>query len=302
MLAIIIPYYKFTFFEATLLSLANQTDKRFKVYIGDDASPKDPMDLLNKYQGKFDFIYHRFESNLGGISLTKQWERCIALSGGEEWIMILGDDDYLETNLVASWYKKFDEFYKKSNVIRFASKSVNMKLNGIISNSFTHPLWEKSTDSYYRRYKGLTRSTLSEYVFSKTLFLKCGFYDFPLAWHSDDAAWLYFSEDKSIYTINESCVFVRHSDECISGSNKNQDLKNSATERFYVECIYPKLDLFTRNQQKDLLMGYETSIKKNRKLRLEEWYSLMRFYTSNFLFIQLFKCLRRFIKSFYIYN
>lgn len=38
MLAIIIPYYKFTFFEATLQSLANQTDQRFKVYIGDDAS------------------------------------------------------------------------------------------------------------------------------------------------------------------------------------------------------------------------------------------------------------------------
>jgi hypothetical protein len=29
---LIIPYYKFTFFK-TLQSLANQTDKRFKVYI-----------------------------------------------------------------------------------------------------------------------------------------------------------------------------------------------------------------------------------------------------------------------------
>lgn len=40
MLAIVIPYYKITFFEDTLESLAHQTDKRFKVYIGDDASPK----------------------------------------------------------------------------------------------------------------------------------------------------------------------------------------------------------------------------------------------------------------------
>ena len=46
MLAIIIPYYKLTFFEDTLESLANQTDKLFKVYIGDDASPENPTDLL----------------------------------------------------------------------------------------------------------------------------------------------------------------------------------------------------------------------------------------------------------------
>ena len=35
MLAIVIPYYKYTFFEETLISLSNQTDKRFKIYIGD---------------------------------------------------------------------------------------------------------------------------------------------------------------------------------------------------------------------------------------------------------------------------
>jgi hypothetical protein len=35
MLAIVIPYYKRTFFEETLQSLANQTDKRFQVFIGD---------------------------------------------------------------------------------------------------------------------------------------------------------------------------------------------------------------------------------------------------------------------------
>ena len=63
MLAIIIPYYKFTFFESTLQSLANQSDKRFKVYIGDDASSENPIDLLGRYQGKVDFKYHRFESS-----------------------------------------------------------------------------------------------------------------------------------------------------------------------------------------------------------------------------------------------
>ena len=103
MLAIIIPYFKLTFFEATLDSLANQTDQRFKVYIGNDASLENPADLLEKYKGKFDFEYHRFEENLGGISLTQQWERCIKLSNDEEWFMILGDDDYLSKNVVSEF-------------------------------------------------------------------------------------------------------------------------------------------------------------------------------------------------------
>jgi len=33
MLAIVIPYFKRTFFEYTLQSLAKQTDQQFKVYI-----------------------------------------------------------------------------------------------------------------------------------------------------------------------------------------------------------------------------------------------------------------------------
>jgi glycosyltransferase involved in cell wall biosynthesis len=56
LLAIIIPYYKLTFFEDTLQSLAEQTCPDFKVYIGDDASPENPSELLEKYQGKFDFV------------------------------------------------------------------------------------------------------------------------------------------------------------------------------------------------------------------------------------------------------
>lgn len=295
MLAIVIPFYKLTFFEETLRSLATQMDKRFKVYIGDDASPEDPSDLLEKYQGQFDFVYHRFGSNLGGTSLVKQWERCIAKIENENWIMILGDDDCLESNVVASWYQHYDEFYKKSNVIRFASKSVNMKLNAIISDSFTHPLWEKATDSYFRRFKGISRSTLSEYVFSKASYLKYGFHDFPLAWHSDDAAWLDFSDNKPIYSINDSNVLVRFSEISISGNNENQNLKDIASVDFIKKSILNKFYLFKKNQQIELILYYEIAIKKNRKITYKEWSYLILFYLLRMDFNGFFKCLRRFM-------
>lgn len=296
-LAIVIPYYKIVFFEQTLESLAKQTDKRFKVYIGDDASPESPLSILEKYKNKFDFVYHRFEKNLGGISLVQQWERCIDLIGKEKWIMLLGDDDFLEETIVASWYKYYPVFSTKSNVVRFATKSVNMLLDKV-SDSFKHPLWEKATDAYFRRFKGLTRSTLSEYIYSKKAYVEFGFYDFPLAWHSDDAAWLSFSDKKPIYTINESHLFIRHSSFCISGNNDNQNLKDIAAENFYRECILKNISLFDRSQQIDLILEYEISIKKNRNLKISEWFKLLYFYFSNHEILPFLKCIRRFCLSF----
>lgn len=296
MLAVVIPYYKIVFFEETLQSLAKQTDKRFKVYIGNDASPENPEQLLSKYKDQFDFTYHHFKENLGGISLVQQWQRCIKLIQNEEWIMILGDDDFLEETAIESWYKHFDTFNKKTNVIRFATKSVNMQTNKV-SELVTHPLWEKATDSYYRRFKGLTRSTLSEYIFSKDIFKKHGFYDFPLAWHSDDAAWLTFADERPIYTINESNLFIRYSAFSISGNKLDQDLKNLAAEKFYAQCIYKNREQFNKKQRIDLALEYEKAIKKNRKLNTKEWFSLMKFYFFNMKFVLFFKCIRRFLLS-----
>jgi glycosyltransferase involved in cell wall biosynthesis len=298
MIAIVIPYYKLTFFEATLESLAHQTDKRFKVYIGDDASPENPDAILDKYKRKFDFVYHRFEENLGGVSLVKQWERCISQANDEEWIMILGDDDYLEETLVETWYAHFDSFYKKTNLIRFATKTVNEKI-GVITKVFHHPQWEHKTDSYYRRFKGFTRSSLSEHIFAKEPFLKYGFRDYPLAWHSDDRAWIDFSEDKPIYTINESVMFIRVSNISITGKSDNDDLKNRATVQFLKDLIKKQSGLFSKNQCLELLLEYEIAIKRYRRLMMFEWLLLFKFYLINFRLISFLKLIRRFLRSFF---
>jgi hypothetical protein len=50
-------------------------------------------------------VYHRFEQNLGGISLVQQWERCIALSGRRTVDNDFGDDDVLGKNVVKSFYE-----------------------------------------------------------------------------------------------------------------------------------------------------------------------------------------------------
>ncbi len=76
-LAIVIPAYKIIYFEQVLISIANQTNRNFHLYVGDDASPDDFISLINKYKNKIDITYVRFENNLGKNDLVSHWERCI---------------------------------------------------------------------------------------------------------------------------------------------------------------------------------------------------------------------------------
>ncbi|WP_300485947.1 glycosyltransferase family 2 protein [Flavobacterium sp.] len=296
MLAIVIPYYKIQFFEETLRSLANQTDKRFTVYIGDDASPDDPSGLLERFSGQFPFEYHRFETNKGGNSLVRQWDRCIDLINDEEWIMILGDDDVLSDNTIASWYYNYEQFKDKTNVVKFASKIIFQE-TARISDPFLHPVWEKATESFFKKTKALTRSSLSEYIFTKKAYDTYGFYDYPLAWYSDDRAWIDFSEQKSIYTINESFVFIRFSEMNISGRQDNTVLKKKAKEQFFGDFILKKLALFSKKERLDLLLTYEVAVKDQRKLVFKEWLLLGKHYVRNFTPISFLKFIRRFFIS-----
>jgi glycosyltransferase involved in cell wall biosynthesis len=296
MLAIIIPYYKLTFFEHTLESLQNQSDRRFKVYIGDDASPENPFFLLEKFKGKLDFTYHRFEENLGGISLVKQWERCIDLSKEEEWLMVLGDDDLLSNNVVEKFYSYLPEFENKSNVVKFASRTLTEE-NGKTSEKFENQKWDTALNFYYKRFKGLTRSSLSEHIFTRKSYFRHGFREYPLAWHSDDMAWVDFSENRQVYSINNSYVVVRLSKINITGKKDNFGSKNKAEQMFFTDLVREKLQFFKPRQRNEFLMTYEIAIKKNRKVTSDEWKFLLKSYLKNGKVIPFLKCIRRFFKD-----
>jgi glycosyltransferase involved in cell wall biosynthesis len=293
MLAIVIPYYKLTFFEETLTSLAHQTDKRFKVYIGNDDSPENPLFLLDKYKGRFDFNYYKFKENLGGISLVKQWSRCIAITENEEWLMVLCDDDTLSENCIADFYKCLPKINDADcNVVRFATVVKQMKLQKN-SSLYEHPELEKATDFMYRRMTNSTRSSLSEYIFRKSKYLRYGFFDYFLAWHSDDRAWLEFSEFKYIYSINTAHVCFRLSEENISRNDFMIKEKNQATLAFYNFIIFKHILKFKRFQRKELLLVYEQFIYKINKVNFSFFVRVFALLFINLYFVQSIKFARR---------
>lgn len=292
MLAIVIPYYKLTFFEETLQSLANQTDKRFKVYIGDDASLENPITLLEKYKGQFDFVYQRFESNLGRISLTKQWDRCIALSGNEEWIMILGDDDMLGENVVEEFYENLEEINLVSNVVRYATQKIDSDNINISNEKYLHPKIEKSTEYFFRHF----RSSLSEYIFNKEKVVNIGFKDFPLGWFSDVLAVLEFSNFKELFTINEALVYIRISDLSISGSQWNLDLKSKSTFKFYYYLLSKKKGYFSRIEMKVLLKKINNSYLNDKK-KINWFLKITNIYFMNFFFMDYYYFIKAIFSS-----
>ena len=182
-LAIVIPYFKIDFFKETLDSLVSQTNTQFNVYIGNDASPDNPEELINGYEDKLNIIYQNFSENLGSKSLVKQWERCIEMVGSEKWLMILGDDDVLENNVIAGFYSEV-EGNVQTKVFRFSTQVIDENSRKI-SSVFQHPKKENGLDFLERKLTNQTRSSLSEYIFNKEELFKTVIKDLPLAWFSD---------------------------------------------------------------------------------------------------------------------
>ncbi len=286
MLAVVIPYFKADFFVYTLQSLANQTDKNFNIYIGDDASAENPSSLIEKYGSNLNIQYRRFSSNLGNKSLAEQWERCMKLIGEEDWVMFLGDDDVLSPMVVEEFNSRVNEI--TSDVVRFATYKINAK-GEKISHLYTHPNLESSVQFFFRD----RRSSLSEYVFKRRKLEQVRFKPFPLGWCSDILAVLEVSGFGTVYSINDTAVNIRISSESISGNGNNLKEKNQASEFFLKYLIYKKFLYFKKKDRLNILYKYEVALKKNRFLNLRDWWSVIKLYLVNFKIIPVFKLFRR---------
>lgn len=273
-LAIVIPYYKIDYFAETLASLAQQTDQRFRVYIGDDASPDSPEELLKNYKAKFNFIYKRFTDNLGSISLTRQWERCIAMMQDEDWFMILGDDDLLTENVVHDFYKNLEEFSPISNVVRFSSQGF-IQETGRQGEVFHHPKLENALDYLLRKLKGETRGSLSEYVFRKSSFQKYRFKDYFYGWTADDRAVLDFSEGKPIFSIN-TLVKVRNSEQSITGSKKNIARLIESRKNSMKDLLIDYGKQLDNSQKKFIFTIFEAQFFKSKKISFKDVFFLVK--------------------------
>lgn len=203
-LGVVIPAYKLRFLDRALASLANQTDRGFRVYLGDDASPEDLRSICLKWNDKLDLHYTRFTENLGGTDLVAQWNRCIALAR-EEWIWLFSDDDEADPNCIAAWRAALAAS-PRSRVFHFDVVQIDGK-NEVIRETQSFPENLSARQFMLARFHGQLSSYAPDYIFNRAALQQAGgFRSFPLAWCSDDATWATLSAQIPICAIRGAKV------------------------------------------------------------------------------------------------
>jgi len=231
-LAIVIPAYKPDFFRAALQSVVAQTDKRFRLYVGDDAGPPEIARICAELPAEgVDVVYRRFEENLGGSSLAAHWNRCVALSH-EPWVWLFSDDDVMTPDCVAAIHAEL-EAEPGDAVLRFDTAVIDRDGRTLADNP-PHPRLEAGVDFIHARLRGERNSYVVEYVFRRAAFDRAGgFPEYPVAWCADDVAWYVFSEGGAIRTLDRGRVRWRASGVNITDAKRrNQREKLEAGARF----------------------------------------------------------------------
>lgn len=225
-LAIVIPAYKSTFLEQTLESIARQSDKNFRLYIGDDCSPHGLEDIVGKFKDRIDLVYRRFETNLGGHDLVAQWERCIAMTEGEPYIWLFSDDDIMDAECVAK-FNALPKDIKENSIIHYDVRVIDE--NSKLINEASEFPEKLSAESYFGdKLHGRIVSYVVEFIFPRKIYEEVGgFQNFDLAWGSDFMTWIKMAAKapNGIVTISDGASKVnwRSSGENIS-PNKSREI------------------------------------------------------------------------------
>lgn len=241
-LAIVIPAHSPAFFRATLASVAAQTDRRFRLYVGDDAGPPEIARAVADLPSGLDVVYRRYDENLGARSLAGQWNRCIALSS-EPWVWLFSDDDVMSPDCVATFYAELERG-PDADVLRFDTEVIDAEGTRLRANP-RHPPVEAGADFVLARLRGTRHSYVVEHVFRRSAWERAGgFPDYPAAWCADDAAWFLFSRERPIRTLPAGTVSWRASGSNISTSPTRHRAEKLAAAgaflRFVREEVAPR--------------------------------------------------------------
>ncbi len=255
-LAIIIPFFKIDFFEETLLSLKNQTNQLFNVYIGNDFSDADPVHLIEKHNQNTNIYYTKFNENLGGKgALVDQWKRCIELSKDEDWLMILADDDYISENFVEEFYNNIEEAkLKQINLLRFKMRRVSENNQFLVD--LEQPKVYKAIDYVWDDEIHKRFISISENVFSRNVYETKGFRNYPLAWRVPMMMYLDFTNVGEVLGINNAFVAIRRSEQQLSWRKDVDSYKRASMKLFYHDVLNEYSEYFSKEQNLKFLKVY----------------------------------------------
>lgn len=229
----LLPAYKSAFFKEALISIKQQVYSDFHCLVSDDCSPEPIKSIFDSVVGDDSrFEYRRNEENIGGKSLISHWQLLVEMCQTEFFIMASDDDVYESDYLL-----QIDELtskYPNVNLFRSRVKIINEKEEVY----WQEPIFEEKLDQlHFFRYVYPSCFAYCEaaYCYRTSAFReKGGYFDAPLAWHSDNATHILMAEKGCAFTKDVLFGF-RVSGASISGSNtqRMEALKVEATFMFW---------------------------------------------------------------------
>jgi hypothetical protein len=232
-LAVIIPAFKGDFLARTLESLVRQTDQRFNIYVCDDASPADIHSITCSALGERPYTYKRFENNVGGASIAKHWDRCVALVR-EPWVWLFSDDDLMDPGCVEAFYKFLETEGEVTDLLRFDGWIVDEhdKITELFPTNLDRESW---LEFAYGHLMGWRRSFMQQLVFRRYAFERTGgFLDLPLGWSTDDAAIIAMGRQRPLRRIAGARVYWRCSRKNITPCPSLKVRKN----KLRADCLF----------------------------------------------------------------
>lgn len=227
-LAIVIPAYKAKYFRLTLESLAQQTDKGFNVYVGDDASPENLQAAVEEFSGRISLNYRKFETNLGQKDLVAHWSRCLDMVHDEEYVCLFSDDDIMGKECVAQFHACLAA-HPDSDVYRFNFRIIDSSGN-LKEERMPYPEHLSSGEFFRLLYSGILDARMPEFIFRTSVLKENGFVNFPRAYRSDNATVISCAFRTGIRTVPDidSAILWRDSGINMSSSESAPDVMQHA--------------------------------------------------------------------------
>ncbi len=225
----ILPAYKARFFRQAIDSILSQTYGDFKLIIVNDASPEDLDSIVNSYSDSR-IRYYKNKENIGGKNLVQQWNYCLGLTNSD-YIILASDDDIYDIEYLSKMNQLVDK-YPEVNVFRPRIQIIDSYNN--VTRVEGYMIEKVSTLEFiYLLQRHYISGGVPFYIFKKEALMRIGgFYDFPMAWGSDDATAIKLSDNVGVVSSSEILFSFRMSGENItSKSNNYQALRNKISAR-----------------------------------------------------------------------
>lgn len=208
LLAVVIPVYKGRHLADTLASFAAQTDRRFRVYIGDDASPENLAAIVEPFRQRLDIVYRRFGENVGQASLIQHYDRAIAL-GTEPWVWLFSDDDLVAPDCVEAFLSRLSAMESTEALFRFQMTMIDEEGREMPKTTDYPP-----HESWAEYARGLMRPetwvVVPNVIFRRSVYRETGgFYDFPKGLWSDLLSWARLAHRGGLVTLAQGRVYYR---------------------------------------------------------------------------------------------